>query len=88
MSEHGLEDRVVTRAESTPDNLRRRADKDMERARKADKDGDPDSAQGYRNQAFVKYAIAWGLLTAAIAALTATAEGKEFLDSIGTSLCS
>lgn len=73
MSEKAIDGIFVTRAESTPDNLRRRGDQDMERARKADADGDAEGAQAHRNQAFIKYAIAWGLLMAALAAAAAKA---------------
>lgn len=84
MSRKGPEDCLIVRAESTPANLRRRAAQDMERAKKLDEAGDPAAAQEHRNQAFVKYAIAWGLV-AALAAAT-TAEGREFYGDVGEKL--
>jgi len=57
--------------ESTENNLRRRAEKDLKRAEEAEAAGDANRAQEHRNQAYVKLAIAAGLAVLAATAAKA-----------------
>jgi len=64
----------VTRAESTPDNLRRRGGEDLRRAKQAEKNGDHEGAQSFRNQAYIKFAIAAALTVAAAVGVAKAAD--------------